>query len=184
MRLGNRIFIALIAALTFLTSIATVHGLPDYLCLSAKGGSMYPAIRDGDQVKVKVCVDGDLMEVGDIIVYCSIAAGGRAMYSGAMWIGHRITQKFWQDGKWYFQTKGDNCSEPDPWIVPEHFLLGKVVDIVHIGTPTQKIQEPRNTVYKPPSISYESQIWSWIWIAIFSFGAAGISIAKRKSEGN
>lgn len=106
----------------------------EYVSLTCGGESMYPAIRDGDQVRVKICVNGSLIEVGDIIVYCTIAAIAYVPRRSGMWIGHRVIRKYRQDGEWYFETKGDNCPEPDPWEVPEHFLLGVVVQIIHKGS--------------------------------------------------
>ena len=154
--------------LIFLTrNIPTVDGLPEHLYLNAKGGSMYPAIRDGDHVKVKLCVDGELIEVGDIIVYCSLAAGGLSVNYGGMWIGHRVIQKFRLDGKWCFKTQGDNCSKSDPWIVREHFLLGKVVGVCHVGSSTPTVQETE-TIYQPTS--FEGQILGLGWATVVSGG--------------
>ncbi len=90
---------------------------------------MVPALTDGDTVKVKLCVDGSSIHVGDIIVYCTIATMAYNPNPDAMWIGHRVVEKYHKNGKWYFKTKGDNVSEPDPWEVPEHFLLGVVVGV-------------------------------------------------------
>jgi len=90
---------------------------------------MYTAIRDGDRVTIELCVNGSLVKVGDIIVYSTIATG---MNSGYMWIGHRVIEKYSSSGTWFFKTKGDNCSEPDPWEVPEYWLLGKIVNVDHV----------------------------------------------------
>ena len=112
-----------------------VNAYPEYLYLTAAGDSMAPAINEGDTVKV--CVDGGKIEVGDIIVYCTIAAMAYMPQPNGMWIGHRVIKKYQEDGKWYFRTKGDNCPEPDPWEVPEHFLLGIVVEIAHANVQTR-----------------------------------------------
>lgn len=92
---------------------------------------MVPALAEGDTVKVEVCVDGSLINIGDIIVYCTIATMAYNPNPNAMWIGHRVVRKYQRDGKWYFKTKGDNVPEPDPWEVPEHFLLGVVVGMTN-----------------------------------------------------
>ena len=138
---------------------------------------MYPAIRDGDHVKVKLCVDGELIEVGDIIVYCSLAAGGLGVNYGGMWIGHRVIQKFRLDGKWCFKTQGDNCSKSDPWIVKEHFLLGKVVGVYHVGSSTPTVQETE-TIYQ--LTSFEDQILGLGWTGIIGFGFIVVSVLVRR----
>jgi signal peptidase I len=112
-----------------------------YVYLTATGDSMFPTIAEGDVVKVKICIDGDIIKAGfqnssqpgDIIVYC---AGVAITYNSRltnMWIGHRAIKKYMKNGEWYFKTKGDNNPKTDPWEVPEHFLLGVVVQILHRG---------------------------------------------------
>jgi len=88
---------------------------------------MYPAIKDGDMVKVKVCTDGNLINVGDIITYSVIVTNNP--HPDYMWIGHRVTQKYQNGQTWYFKTKGDNNPQPDPWTIPDYFLLGIIVEI-------------------------------------------------------
>lgn len=128
------LLVGLLLSLVFTSSL--VNASSEYVYLTAAGDSMAPAITEGDMVKVKVCVDGSKIEVGDIIVYCTIAAMAYMPKPNGMWIGHRVIKKYQEDGKWYFKTKGDNCSEPDPWKVPEYFLLGVVVDVVHANVQT------------------------------------------------
>jgi len=82
---------------------------------------MVPALADGDTLKVKLYVDGSLINVGDIIVYCTIATMAYDPNPDAMWIGHLVFEKYQKDGEWYFKTKGDNVPEADPWEVPDTF---------------------------------------------------------------
>ena len=111
----------------------------EYLYLTGGGDSMLPTILEGDTVKVKLCTDGDLIKAGhlnsshpgDIIVYCVGAAIAYIPQPTSMWICHRAVDKYIKDGEWCFTTQGDNNPEPDPWKVPEHYLLGVVVDIIH-----------------------------------------------------
>jgi hypothetical protein len=47
-----------------------------------------------------------------------------------MWMCGRAIKKYWKNGEWYFKTQLDNNPEPDAWEVPEHFLLGVVVEVI------------------------------------------------------
>lgn len=131
----------------------------EYAYLTASGSSMYPAIRDGDRVTIELCVDGSLVNVWDIIVYSTIATG---MNPGYMWIGHRVIEKYSKSHIWFFKTKGDNCSEADPWEVPEYWLLGKTVNVGHVerayvppGTPSHR--EHAQATYSNTSFPEGSQ---------------------------
>lgn len=126
------------------SNLIPVHAYStEYLCLTVNGDSMYPAIRDGDTVKVKLRVNGSSVKVGDIIVYCTIAAIAYNPRPKAMFIGHRVIRKYVKDGTWHFKTKGDNSAEADPWEVPQHFLLGVVVDVVHTNRQTEPSTAPQ-----------------------------------------
>jgi signal peptidase I len=118
----------------------------EYMCLNCVGGSMYPTIKEGDMVQVKTNVDPASLQVGDIIVYGSIAAIAYIPSPKAICICHRIVEKHDEGGTWHFRTKGDNNSEVDPWDVPDYWLLGLVVHIVHVeptsGSPTVAPDSP------------------------------------------
>jgi hypothetical protein len=106
-----------------------------YIYLTSKGNYMAPTICDGDTVKVEICTNGALIHAGpknsthpgDIIVYCAGAAVPEPKY---MWMCGRAIKKYWKNGEWYFKTQLDNNPEPDAWEVPEHFLLGVVVEVI------------------------------------------------------
>lgn len=111
---------------------------------------MAPAICDGDNVKVKICTNGTLIQAGpknsahpgDIIVYCAAAAVSVPQY---MWMCGRAVNKYRKDGKWCFKTQIDSSPEPDPWEVPEHYLLGVVVEVTHSANP-QNNQDRKSVV--------------------------------------
>jgi len=120
---------------------------------------MYPTISDGDRVRVQLCVNGSLINVGDIIVYSTIATG---VNPGYMWIGHRVVEKYEKGNAWWFKTKGDNNPEPDSWEVPEYWLLGLVVSIDHaersyVPSQTSSQSEQADTTYTETPFSGESQ---------------------------
>jgi hypothetical protein len=112
----------------------------EYLYLTNRGNDMAPAICDGDTVKVKICTNGTLIQAGsknsthpgDIIVYCAGAAVAVPKY---MWMCGRAVKKYWKDGEWCFKTQLDSSPEPDAWEVPEHYLLGVVVEVTRGANP-------------------------------------------------
>lgn len=108
----------------------------EYWYLNGIGGSMYPTIGELDRVEVKTKVDPASVQVGDIIVYGSIAAAAYVPYPQAMWICHRVVEKYEESGTLCFRTKGDNNSYIDPWKVPAIWLLGVVTNIEHVSAPT------------------------------------------------
>jgi len=109
----------------------------EYVYLLGGGESMFPTIREGDTVKVKVCRNGTLIKAGyynssqpgDIIVYGVIAAIAYVPRPKCMWICHRAVDKYNRNGTWYFKTKGDNNPDIDPWEVSERYILGVVVEV-------------------------------------------------------
>jgi len=112
----------------------------EYLYLTSRGNEMAPAICDGDTVKVKICTNGTLIQAGpknsthpgDIIVYCAGAAVSVPKY---MWMCGRAVRKYWKGGEWCFKTQLDSSAEPDSWEVPEHYLLGVVVEVTRGANP-------------------------------------------------
>jgi hypothetical protein len=98
-------------------SVASVGAIDD-LYLTCRGNEMAPAICDGDTVRVRVCVNGTLIQAGpknsthpgDIIVYCAAAAVSMPQ---SMWMCSRAVEKYRKDGEWCFKTQMDNLSEPD-----------------------------------------------------------------------
>jgi len=91
--------------------------------------SMYPTLAPADVIFVE-----PVKNFSDIVADPSngdIIAFQRPDYDPyyPQIIIHRAinkTQTF-GNGTWYFQTKGDNNYAPDPWSLPEHLIIGKVV---------------------------------------------------------
>jgi signal peptidase I len=171
-----RVIVLTVLALTILLPLlCSAEARTEYVCLTADGRSMNPTIRDGDQVKVKICVDGDQIETGDIIIYCSIVT--HRLDLSCMWIGHRVTKKYWKDGIWHFRTRGDNNPEPDPWSVPEHALLGIVVEINH----TDSSQESVATSSSDALLPLEIPITPWNILIAFT-SVVGIIILLAEDD--
>jgi hypothetical protein len=137
-KVSARALKGLVTLVLVLFLVVSVGAAPEYLDLTTVGDDMAPAILNGDTVRVKICTDGSLIKAGlltsenpgDIIVYC---AGAIVPEPRSMWTCGRAISKCLRDGQWYFKTKVDNASEPDPWEVPGYALLGVVVDVIHTG---------------------------------------------------
>ena len=140
----------------------------EYLYLNGIGGSMYPTMGERDKVQVKTNVDPASVQIGDIIVYGSIAAAAYVPYPGAMWICHRVVEKCEEGGTWYFRTKGDNNSETDPWKVPAYWLLGVVTKIEHVSIPA----DTPHADEEPSSFTTPEEMPNILFIG----GAAGICL--------
>ena len=136
----------------FRISVVSVGAIDD-LMLSCRGNEMAPAICDGDTVRVRVCVDGALIQVGsknsthpgDVIVYCAAAA---VSVPKSMWMCGRALDKYRKDGEWCFKTQMDSSPDPDAWEVPEHYLLGVVDEVIHSASP-QNIEPASNPSFGP-----------------------------------
>jgi signal peptidase len=99
-------------------------------------GSMEPTIYRGDILFVKKTPPEDIIagnhvnRTGDIIIY----------ETRGLWpipisepVVHRVVNKTYINGTWYFRTQGDNVitnTSPDPYPVPEDKIYGKVVVII------------------------------------------------------
>ncbi len=93
-------------------------------------GSMTPTINKGDILFVKgtdpaLIQNGSIVgKEGDIIVFDAYG-----LWAGAPLdpIVHRVIGKWYDNGTWYFSTKGDANSLPDPVLIPGDRVIGVVV---------------------------------------------------------
>jgi hypothetical protein len=146
-----------ISGFLFFLAVPARVGSIDSLCLTARGDDMAPAICDGDTVEVKICTDGELIRVGavnstspgDIIVYCAAAI---VASPASMWACGRAVSKRFEDGYWYIKTQLDSSSEPDPWSVPEYYLLGVVVGVTHSGSGQSEQVSDQSSGGEPPNL--------------------------------
>jgi signal peptidase I len=92
------------------------------LCFRARGGSMYPFIRDGEVIIVKPAMISEV-RIGDIIFYCT---------SQAKMVVHRVIKTCKENGEMVLMTKGDFTPCFDQ-LVHSNNLLGKVVAIERKG---------------------------------------------------
>ena len=121
-------------------SVVTYNLMPrsteEYQICVMDSSSMIPTIMEDSFFGVDKTVDPNEINAamapeGDII----------AFYRPKGWrdpndlIVHRAISKAFKYGEWYFKTKGDANFGPDPWEVPEDYLIGKVVDLNLQPTP-------------------------------------------------
>ncbi len=88
-------------------------------------GSMEKTLMVGDVVILKKCTINDL-EVGDIVQY----------QKDDFTVIHRVISKYYEDGKWFLITKGDNNSSEDflP-VAAEQVIAKEMFSIRYLGLP-------------------------------------------------
>ena len=93
-------------------------------------GSMAPTINEGDILFVQgrdpsLIQNGSAVEKdGDIIVFNAYGLWSSAPLDP---IVHRVIEKWYDNGTWYFRTKGDANSVPDPVQISEDKVIGVVI---------------------------------------------------------
>ncbi len=96
-------------------------------------GSMVPSIYEGDILFIKnvpadEIASGDhLNRTGDVIVYETRGIWPFPLNEPVV---HRVIEKEFRDGKWWFRTQGDANYLPDAYEIPEEKVYGKVVGIL------------------------------------------------------
>jgi signal peptidase I len=104
--------------------IDSITPLPGTLPFIVSSRSMEPTLLYGDVILVVLITDPSEInaapETGDILVFHKPG-------DTSMLVVHRAINKTYEEGVWYFTTKGDANISPDPWLVPETHVIGKVV---------------------------------------------------------
>jgi signal peptidase len=125
--ISKLVLVMLVVILSILVSL--VSGYFRYYLLVIATGSMEPYIKVGDSVLIEKLEQGELSKIkeNDILVY---------RYDNKI-IVHRVTKVTRNDNKNMYQTKGDNNSEADNWLVYENQIIGIVkFRIKYIGYPS------------------------------------------------
>jgi len=110
--------IIIIAIFAFNEGIKIVAGTDVPLAI-VEGNSMIPTFYDGDIIFVVGVKPSDL-QVGDVVIY----------RTKDKLIVHRIIDVVIYNDKCFFKTKGDNNPTPDPGLVPEDQIVGRVVGVL------------------------------------------------------
>jgi len=120
--IGYLILIIILFTMTF-GSIYILRSIfkTEYPLMVVVSQSMVPTLGVGDFIFVEHVNDFEEIvaspEQGDIIVF--------TRGSSEDYIVHRAIQKYAEDGRWLFVTKGDNNLFPDGRAVPEENVVGK-----------------------------------------------------------
>ncbi|MFR3251942.1 MAG: signal peptidase I [Eisenbergiella sp.] len=86
------------------------------MIILTKGESMLPTLQENEKYEIDKA-KMDTLKVGDIIVF----------KDNNKIICHRIYKVFrMKSGNIFFQTKGDNCIEPDTIVVTKDMIIGKL----------------------------------------------------------
>jgi len=83
--------------------------------------SMLPTLQPNDLIIVESVTANQIKE-GDIITFESHMQFGI--------VAHRAVDFNQENGEISIVTKGDNIEEPDPWVVTDEDLIGKVIEII------------------------------------------------------
>jgi signal peptidase I len=136
---GGLVFIPLY--FNMYTVSLNVLGVDSDLEASVVGTSMVPTLKVGDLLYVKqtnVSLIKAAPSSGDIIVF------HRPNWQNLQYpmvVSHRAINKTLRNGMTYFETKGDNCDNPDQWVdsrgenytwngmISELLLIGRVVGV-------------------------------------------------------
>ncbi|MCH7647017.1 MAG: signal peptidase I [Thaumarchaeota archaeon] len=83
--------------------------------------SMLPALHPNDLIIVEPATTNQIKE-GDIITFESHMEFGV--------VAHRAVDFHQENGEILIVRKGDNIDDPDPWIVTDEDLIGKVIKVI------------------------------------------------------
>ena len=136
MKTKNAITIFLLSPILVLTiyisPLILAGSLVPFIILSE---SMVPTMLIGDAVIMQKVQPEDI-KVGDIIAFYPKDDAKTS-------VSHRVIEIYNNDGKLYFQTKGDNVEHKDPFIVDSKNLIGRAVfKIPYLGYMTKFSKSP------------------------------------------
>ena len=112
----------LVMFLVYITS-----GYFHYHAIAVGSGSMTPNILKGDVVVIEKIKDYDKVNIGQVI----------AFKKDKIIVVHRLINKVYVDGEYYFYTKGDANDFVDNFQITEDMFIGIVdIKIPYVGYPT------------------------------------------------
>ena len=87
------------------------------MTILAKGNSMLPTLKDGETYNIEL-LENTTIQIGDIIVYCI----------DNLIICHRVINILSsKNNHTFYKTKGDNCTDPDPYAINSDMVIGKIL---------------------------------------------------------
>lgn len=119
-----RVVAMALLASAVLTSVLLI-GLPrlGHGIVVITGGSMSPTIPRGSLVALDP-LDGQRAQPNDVVTFKA---------DNGVLVTHRVTRVVLHDGERYVETRGDANAQPDPALVPESRILGRVWRFVPAG---------------------------------------------------
>lgn len=113
-------------------SAMLISGIARFQMISVASNSMVPVFKRGDSILIDKSFNPDNIEVNDIIIF---KIDNKTVI-------HRVIKITKQNNKIYFQTKGDNNSDPDPGLTIEDNVIGIYKFMIpSIGYPSIWFQE-------------------------------------------
>ena len=116
--------VAIVALVVVVLAAIAVAKLPELVgsqTFVVAGGSMMPAIVQGDAVVIEP-VAATAIAVDDVVSL-------RVQPAGTLFT-HRVIRITERDGQPWFETKGDANAAPDPSLVPADWIVGRVTTTI------------------------------------------------------
>lgn len=123
----NIIIIIVIVVSSLITLISVISGkdgipnLNGYSPFTIQSNSMYPSLKKGDLIVVKLNHSMDDYKIGDIISFYAYESGENIIKT------HRISNIVKENNMILFETKGDNNDINDVYLVTEVDMVGKYI---------------------------------------------------------
>ena len=113
-------------------SAMLISGITRFQIISVASNSMVPVFKRGDSILIDKSFNPDNIELNDIIIF----------KMNDKTVIHRVIKITNKNNKIYFQTKGDNNSDPDPGLTVEDNVIGIYKFMIpSIGYPSIWFQE-------------------------------------------
>ena len=138
-----------------------------YPVATVEGNSMYPSLHNGDLIYYGA--PRGPVKNGTIVVFIQGESGVNSIDTLLKPIViHRIVGFGYNpDGSLYYETKGDNNAEADPFVTPASSILGiETLDIPYLGLPLQFLKSAYGmlTVVAVMCLYYFSGVDTRVWI--------------------
>ena len=159
--------VLLAVPLAMMASLPLFAHTSTYPVAIVEGNSMYPALHNGDLVYY--AAPRGPVKNGTVIVFIEGETGVSSIDALLKPIViHRVVGFGYQpDGSLYYETKGDNNAQPDPFVAPASSILGiETFSIAYLGLPIQFFKSAYGmlTVVSVLSLYYFSEVDTRTWL--------------------
>ncbi|MBO0887825.1 signal peptidase I [Candidatus Bathyarchaeota archaeon] len=161
------LLIFLSVPLVMMASLPLFAHTSTYPVAIVEGNSMYPALHNGDLVYY--AAPRGIVQNGTVIVFIQGDTGVNSLDTLLKPIViHRVVGFGYQsDGSLFYETKGDNNAQADPFVTPASSILGvETSDIPYVGLPLQFLKTAYGmlTVVSVMSLYFFSGVDTRTWI--------------------